>query len=135
VACESYSPSKQDIGMATGAILGGVVGHQIGHGSGQTIATIGGAALGGFLGHRIGASMDRNDELKTARALETSKNGEETKWRNPDTGQRYTVTPTRTYESASGPCREFTTVADVDGRREHIRGTACRQADGTWKAS
>ncbi|MGZ8268644.1 MAG: hypothetical protein ACXWUU_14410 [Burkholderiales bacterium] len=27
--CESYSPSKQDIGMATGAILGGVLGHQI----------------------------------------------------------------------------------------------------------
>ncbi len=39
VACKSYSPSKQDMGMATGAILGGVVGHQIGHGTGQTVAT------------------------------------------------------------------------------------------------
>jgi uncharacterized protein YcfJ len=63
-----------------------VLGHQFGHGSGQTIATIGGAALGGFLGNRIGASMDRNDQLNTARALETSKNGQETTWRNPDTG-------------------------------------------------
>jgi surface antigen len=134
--CESMEPpSKQNIGMATGAILGGVVGHQIGHGAGQTIATIGGAALGGFLGNRIGAGMDRNDQLKAARALETSKNGQETTWRNPDTGQRYTVTPTRTYESSSGPCRDFTTVTEIDGRQEHVQGNACRQADGTWKAS
>ena len=134
--CESMKPpSKQDIGMATGAIVGGVVGHQIGHGTGQTIATIGGAALGGFLGNRIGARMDRNDRLKAEHALETSRNGQETTWRNPDTGQRYTVTPTRTYESASGACRDFTTVMDIDGRCEHVQGTACRQPDGTWKAS
>ena len=56
-ACET-SPSKEDVGMATGAIIGGVLGHQIGRGSGQTVATIGGAALGGFLGSRIGRKMD-----------------------------------------------------------------------------
>ena len=49
VSCETYEPSKQDIGMATGAIVGGVLGHQIGGGSGRTVATIGGAALGGFV--------------------------------------------------------------------------------------
>ncbi|MGZ9067652.1 MAG: RT0821/Lpp0805 family surface protein [Burkholderiales bacterium] len=135
VACESYSPSKQDIGMETGAILGGVVGHQIGHGAGQTVATIGGAALGAFFGSKIGAKMDRNDQLKTAQALETSKNSEPTSWRNPDTGQRYTVTPTRTYEGPSGPCREFSTVADINSQRELVHGTACRQADGTWKTT
>ncbi len=75
VACESYSPSKQDIGMATGAVLGGVLGHQVGSGGGQTVATIAGAGLGAFLGSRIGAKMDRNDQLKTAEALETSCDG------------------------------------------------------------
>jgi surface antigen len=134
--CESIEPpSKQSIGMATGAVLGGVLGHQIGHGAGQTIATIGGAAVGGFLGSRVGGSMDRNDQLKTAHALETSNTGHPTTWLNPDTGQRYTVTPTRTRASASGPCRDFTTVAEIDGSRQHVQGTACRQADGTWKAS
>jgi surface antigen len=134
--CESMEPpSKQNIGLATGAILGGVLGHQIGSGSGQTIATIGGAALGGFVGSRVGASMDRNDQLKTAQALETSSTGHPTTWRNPDTGQHYTVTPTRTRESASGPCRDFTTVTEIDGTRQHVQGTACRQPDGTWKAS
>ena len=135
VACESYSPSKQDIGMATGAILGAVVGHQIGHGTGRTIATIGGAALGAFLGSKIGATMDRKDQLQTAQALETLKNNQATSWRNPDTSQRYTVMPTRTYEGASGPCRQFSTVAEINGHRELVSGTACRQADGTWRTA
>jgi surface antigen len=134
-ACESYSLSKQDVGMATGAILGGVVGHQIGSGSGQTVATIGGAALGAFLGSRIGGRMDRNDQLKTAQALETLKNGDARTWRNPDTGQRYWVMPTRTHESASGPCREFATVTEIDGHREFVHGTACKQPDGAWKTA
>ena len=69
--CESYSPSKQDIGMATGAVLGGLLGHQIGGGSGRTIATIGGAAVGAFLGSHVGRGMDRADQLRTAEALET----------------------------------------------------------------
>jgi surface antigen len=128
-------PRKEDIGMAAGAILGGVLGHQIGSGTGRTVATVGGVALGAFLGSRVGARMDRNDQLKTAHALETSRNGEASSWRNPDTGQHYTMMPTRTYEGASGPCREFTTVTEIDGHREVVRGVACRQADGTWKAA
>ena len=46
-ACQPFDPTKQDVGMPTGAILGGVFGAQIGHGSGRAVATIGGAALGG----------------------------------------------------------------------------------------
>jgi surface antigen len=133
-ACES-SPSKEDVGMATGAIVGGVLGHQVGHGSGQTVATIGGAALGAFLGSHVGRNMDRSDELKTSQALEASRDGRATTWRNPESGQQYSVTPTRTYESPSGPCRDFTTVTRIDGHDEVVHGTACRQPDGTWKAA
>ena len=133
--CESYSPSKQDIGMAAGVVLGGLLGHQIGGGSGRTIATIGGAAVGAFLGSHVGRRMDRADQLRTAEALETSRDGGATTWRNSESGQRYSVTPTRTYEGASGHCRDFTTVTSIDGRDEAVHGTACRQSDGTWKAS
>ena len=121
--------------MATGAVLGGMLGHQVGRGSGQAAATVGGAALGAFLGSKIGARMDHNDQLKTAQALETLKNGQSTSWRDPDTDQRYTVMPTQTYEGASGPCREFSTVAEINGHRELVSGTACRQADGTWRTA
>jgi surface antigen len=135
VGCESYSPSKEDIGMGTGAVLGGVLGHQIGGGSGQTIATIGGAALGAFVGGRIGRGMDRGDQRKTAEALEKSPDAQATTWRNTENGQSYSVTPTRTYQGASGPCRDFKTVTRIDGREEVVHGTACRQPDGTWKAA
>ncbi|HEX5769261.1 MAG TPA: RT0821/Lpp0805 family surface protein [Burkholderiales bacterium] len=133
-ACES-NPSKEDIGMATGAVLGGVIGHQFGSGSGNTIATIGGAALGAFVGSRIGRSMDRDDQRKTAAALESSPDNRATTWKNPNTGQNYTVTPTRTYEGASGPCREFKSTTVIDAREEVVHGTACRQPDGSWKAA
>lgn len=39
------------IGAVGGAILGGVLGHQVGEGSGKQIARIGGAVLGGFAGN------------------------------------------------------------------------------------
>jgi surface antigen len=133
-ACESPQPSKEDIGMAAGAVLGGVIGHQIGGGRGQTVATIGGAALGAFVGSRVGRNMDRGDQARTTHALDQSADGESTAWRNDETGMRYSVTPTHTYQGNSGGrCRDFTTVAQIDGRDEVVHGTACRQPDGTWK--
>jgi surface antigen len=132
-ACET-SPSKEDLGMAAGAILGGVLGHQVGHGSGNTVATIGGAALGAFFGSRIGRNMDREDQRKAAGTLERSPDDRSTTWRNPNTGQIYSVTPTRTYRGDSGPCRDFTTTTEMDGREEVVHGTACRQPDGNWRA-
>lgn len=133
-ACESPQPSKEDIGMAAGAVLGGVIGHQIGGGRGKTVATIGGAALGAFAGSRVGRTMDRNDQARAAHALDGSADGVSTTWRNDETGMRHSVTPTRTYQGDSGGrCRDFTTAARIEGRDEVIHGTACKQPDGTWK--
>lgn len=41
------------IGAIGGAIAGGVLGHQVGSGSGNTAATIGGAVIGGVVGHQV----------------------------------------------------------------------------------
>ena len=41
------------VGAIGGAIAGGVLGHQVGSGSGNTAATIGGAVLGGVVGHQV----------------------------------------------------------------------------------
>jgi len=32
-------------------------------------------------------------------------------------------------------CREFQTTVTIDGKRQAAVGTACRQADGTWRVS
>ncbi len=42
-------------GALGGALLGGIIGHQIGGGTGRDIATVGGAVAGGVLGSRIGS--------------------------------------------------------------------------------
>jgi uncharacterized protein YcfJ len=48
-------------GTAIGAIAGGVAGHQVGSGNGNTLATVGGAVLGGLLGHHV-ENRGTNDE-------------------------------------------------------------------------
>lgn len=36
-------------------------------------------------------------------------------------------------ETVSGPCREYTIDALIDGRERIVNGTACREPDGTWR--
>lgn len=126
---------QEQTGMIIGGLLGGALGSQVGQGSGRTAATIVGAMIGASVGGNVGRSMDENDRLKTAHALENVRTSVPTRWVNPDTRNQYTVTPTRTYDASSGPCREYTVQAVVKGKPETVYGTACRQADGSWKAS
>ena len=128
------NPTKQDVGTLVGAGTGALVGSQIGNGTGQLAAVAIGTLLGGYIGNSIGGQMDELDRYRTQQTLETSPTGSEVAWNNPDTGVDYRVTPTHTYESASGPCRDYTTEAVIDGRAEIVHGTACRQVDGTWVA-
>lgn len=110
---------------------GGILGSDVGHGRGNVAAIIVGTLAGAALGGAIGRSMDETDRLRTAMALENVRTGVPSTWRNPDTGYRYEVTPTRTYETTSGPCREFTLDAQIGGATESVYGTACRQPDGS----
>lgn len=127
--------SKEDVGTVVGGALGGLVGSQFGGGKGKVAAAVAGAVAGAFIGGRVGRSMDELDRIKANRALEATPTGRTSTWQNPDTGHRYAVTPTETYVNDGGaPCRDYTTEAWIDGNREIIKGTACRQPDGTWRA-
>lgn len=131
LAC-STAPSKQDQGVIIGAIAGGLLGSQVGGGSGRVVATIVGSIAGAAIGGSIGRSMDETDRLKATAALENVRTGVPSSWVNPDTGYEYAITPTNTYESQTGPCREYIMDATIGGKTEQIYGTACRQADGSW---
>jgi len=124
---------NEQAGMIIGSVIGGVMGAQVGKGHGRTAAIIAGTLIGSAVGGNVGRSMDETDRLKTAHTLETVRTNVNSSWRNPDTGNRYTVTPTRTYTSAAGPCREYTIDGYIGGKKEKIYGKACRQADGSWK--
>lgn len=127
--------TKENTGQVVGAVAGGALGSRFGAGSGKTAAIIAGTLVGGYLGGYVGKQMDENDRWHAYQALEKNPTGQTSNWHNPDTGYDYAVTPTRTYQSGSTPCREYVTEAWIDGKREEVRGTACRQPDGSWHAS
>src|SRR3954470_15862180 len=41
------------VGIVGGAVVGGLLGNQIGKGTGKTVATVGGAVAGGFVGNEV----------------------------------------------------------------------------------
>jgi outer membrane lipoprotein SlyB len=53
------------LGMLGGAVVGGVIGHQIGSGRGNTVATIAGAGLGAVAGNQV----EKNTKTKTMWAV------------------------------------------------------------------
>lgn len=131
IGCASSTHEQQ--GEIIGGVIGGVLGAQVGDGSGQTVAIIIGTIAGSMIGRHVGESMDDTDRMMTARALNDNRTNQSATWVNPDTGYQYTVTPTRTYEESSGPCREFRLDATVGGQTDQdVYGTACLQADGSW---
>ena len=49
------------IGAIGGAIAGGVLGNQVGSGTGRAAATVGGAVAGGVIGHQVEQHVRRGD--------------------------------------------------------------------------
>ena len=129
VAC---TVDKQTVGTGVGGAVGGVLGSNIGDGSGKTAAIIGGTLIGAVIGGKIGADMDELDRRRAANTLETYPTGRTNSWQNPDNGANYNFTPTRTYETSGQPCREYDMEVYMDGRREIVKGTACRNSRGEW---
>jgi surface antigen len=126
--------TNEQTGQVVGGILGGVAGNQVGGGRGRTVATVAGTIAGAFIGGSVGRSMDDTDRLKARHSLEYNRSNQPSYWQNPDTGNEYTMTPTRTWQNGSGQyCREYTSDVVIGGRRETSYGTACRQPDGSWK--
>ena len=133
------------VGTGLGAIVGGVIGNQFGHGSGKTAATIGGVILGGIAGNAIAKDSCKNDHADAYYYNNTyydafndrDDDGHEYNWRNPYSNNYGTITPGEYYDSGyngyDGPCREFEQRVYIDGRPQTATGVACRQGDGTWR--
>ena len=138
-ACDgSQYGTKQTIGALGGAAAGGLLGAQIGGGSGQLAATAAGALLGALVGSEIGRSMDEVDRMRAEQAYGQAQDapiGETIAWDNPDTGNYGSVTPTKqgTKASTGEYCREFQQTVVIGGQQEDAYGVACRQPDGSWE--
>jgi surface antigen len=135
--CGPEGPNKADTGLAVGAVAGGLLGNTVGKGGGRVAATIVGAAVGGIVGSEIGRSMDKQDRMLAQRAeydaFERGPSGQVVRWQNPDNGRYGEVVPMAPYRRGSQDCRDFTHTIFIDGRPQAMRGTACRNPDGTWR--
>lgn len=126
--------SKADVGTMTGAVAGGLIGSTVGQGRGQVMAIAAGAAAGALIGNAVGKSMDEQDKMKMSQALETNNVGQPAYWNNKKTGAKYKVTPVKNVTVNSNKyCREYQTIATINGEQQKMYGTACRQPDGSWK--
>jgi surface antigen len=66
------------------------------------------------------------------RALQFGEPGAPVSWRSPDSGHHGTIVPGPAYQSNGMTCREFSHTIYVDSRPQTGRGSACRNANGTW---
>lgn len=128
--------TKQTVGTGAGALAGGLLGSQIGGGSGRLWATGAGALLGAFAGSSIGKSLDESDRMAHEQALaqaETGPMNQPVTWNNPN-GHSGSVTPIREGEQASTglPCRQFRQAIMIEGQAQTEVSTACQNKDGTW---
>ena len=134
--CGPNGPSKADTGLVGGAVAGGLIGSSFGKGNGNVLATAAGAVVGGIIGNEIGRSLDERDRLLAQQtefdALERGESGRVRTWRNPDNGRYGEVVPSRPYRRGARDCRDYTHKIYIDGRPQAMRGTACRNPDGTW---
>ncbi|MBU6235406.1 MAG: glycine zipper 2TM domain-containing protein [Alphaproteobacteria bacterium] len=136
--CTSYDAgNKEMVGTGLGALVGGLAGSQVGGGKGQLWATGAGVLLGALVGSELGRSLDKADMAYMNQAQSRAYSapiGQTISWNNPQSGNSGTYTPIRDGRTNSGSyCREYQQTIYVGGQQETATGTACQQADGTWK--
>ena len=127
--------TKAIIGGVGGTAAGGLIASAF---NANTAGIVGGALLGGLIGGAVGNRMDAADRREayhaTQNSLEKNPSGTETKWHNPDSGNRGSVTPLNSYPVSNGRyCREYSHQVTINGKTEQAHGTACRQPDGSWQ--
>lgn len=123
---------KTTVGAVGGATAGGLIAAAA---TSNPAAIAGAVILGGLFGGAVGNALDQRDkELAMKQAQISMNSGTTGSWKNPDSGNSGTFTPAPTYTSADGrECRKYSHDIVVGSETEKSTGTACRQADGTWK--
>lgn len=130
--------NKQDTGTALGAVAGAAAGAAIGGKDDWWWAAGLGALAGGVVGNQVGAYLDRQDQQTAYRnanyALNNVPDGQTAQWSNPQNNTSGYTRPVETAQNNAGAtCRTFQTGITAQGQSQSGTGTACRQADGTWK--
>ena len=101
-------------------------------GQSAIIKSMGGGLIGGSIG--TGLSDDEKARALEAeyRALEYGQGGQPVTWKGASTGTYGEVIAAQPYRVGSQDCRQYVHTVFQDAQPKKARGTACRNADGSW---
>jgi surface antigen len=88
--------------------------------------------IGGSIGRDLNARDRELARQAEYNAWERGTPGRPVRWCNPNSGRGGEVVPEAYFERGGSRCRDFIHTVWIDGRRRQMRGTACRNPDGTW---
>lgn len=122
-------------GTATGSVIGRFApgGAETGNRASQSIV----AAMGdGLVGGAFVSPLGEKDRLRALeaeyRALEYAPAGQPVAWRSDRGDPSGEVIAYQPYRVGSQDCRQYTHAVSSAGQSRSLRGTACRNADGSW---
>lgn len=94
------------------------------------------AMAGGLIGTTLGANLDSRERRRALeaeyRALEHTPAGQAVAWGRAGSGHHGEVVAGSPYRVGSQDCRQYAHTVQIEGRARTARGTACRNADGSW---
>jgi surface antigen len=129
--------TREESGNMIGALLGGALAYELGKDSSNKEIWVATGLIGGALAGGHYAVLTQKGQLMHQSAihsnLETAQDNSTTSWNNPNNNEHGSVTVRNTNVNNGTPCREFTQTIYVGGKAVQGYGTACRQADGSWK--
>lgn len=129
-ACSTTDMAGSDSGSAMRAFAGSAQTSQMPVG-----AAIVEAMAGGLIGGSLGSGLDSRDRRRALeaeyRALEYTPAGQAVSWGEPASrgGEVVAGSP---YRVGSQDCRQYTHTVFAGTRSQTARGSACRNADGSW---
>lgn len=94
------------------------------------IEQMNGGLVGGDIGTGLGADDKRLALEAEYKALEYTPAGQPVKWQG--SGVTGEATAAQPYRVGSQNCRQYSQSVTVNGAGRSARGTACRNADGSW---
>jgi surface antigen len=121
-------------GGSTGSVVGRFApGGDSGNRASQSIV----AAMGdGLVGAAFASPLAERDRLRALdaeyRALEYSPAGQAVAWKGSCGDPSGEVVAYQPYRVGSQDCRQYTHTVLSGGQSRSLRGTACRNADGSW---
>ncbi len=115
--------SKQ--GSAASASAGAI-------GGGKSTAAMNGGLVNGSIGTGLSASEKRSALQAEYKALEYTASGQSVAWKGDQANHYGEVVAAQPYRVGSQDCRQYAQTVNTGGASATARGTACRNADGSW---